>query len=84
MDRKRSRKVSGKGAMTIPADVRHKLPSLAGGYVDITINGAGQLVMTPFTRECTFCGQHDPKHVFKGLGICDECRGGIIAAGEGR
>ena len=72
MQKMMTRRVSDKGVVTIPKDIRWRV--LGGSrLVTVEVNNAGQIILTPFDNECILCGSTGEGRRHNGSFLCNNC-----------
>lgn len=72
MSKKLTKRLSSKGGLTIPSNLRAKYGYLDKGFVSIIENEDGSLVIKPTQRGCFFC-EEPTDIIYMGTAICKSC-----------
>lgn len=73
MDSGIARKIDDLGRIVIPAETRRLFNIREGDQLAISIEGPN-IVLRKLEDTCIFCGSTEHVGVFKGKGICTNCR----------
>lgn len=72
MSNKTTKRLSSKGSLTIPSNIRAKYGYIDKGFVSIVENEDGSLVIKPTQRGCFFCTE-PTEILYMGTPICKSC-----------
>ena len=73
-----TRKIDDLGRIVIPAETRRLFNISEGDHLNISVEG-GNIVLRKLTDTCTFCGSDDEVSLFKGRGVCADCKAQLRA-----
>ena len=71
-----ARKIDDLGRIVIPAETRRMFNIQEGDHLFLSVEG-GNIVLRKMTDTCTFCGSDANVSLFKGKGVCSNCRSQI-------
>lgn len=69
-----ARKIDDLGRIVIPAETRRLFNIREGDHLFISVE-EGSIILRKMTDTCTFCGSDTSVSLFKGRGVCANCRG---------
>lgn len=73
-----ARKIDDLGRIVIPAETRRMFNIREGDHLFVSVEGSN-IVLRKMTDTCTFCGSDSHVSLFKGKGLCANCRSQINA-----
>ena len=66
------RNIDELGRLVVPKEMRTSLDIQCGDPVEISFDG-DKIILTKYSPNCIFCGNHTDLEVFKGKKICSDC-----------
>lgn len=73
----RHKKVTSKGGLTIPKEVRAEMGIFPGQAVDLIADGE-MLTIKKHIKTCRFCGCPENVMTVMGIDVCEQCGRGLM------
>ncbi len=71
---KKTLKITKRGSITLPKDMRCKAGIMPGQAIDISINDDNSIAVHKHSPSCFICGGYENIVAFKNFEICENCR----------
>lgn len=68
------RKISSKGSVTIPSNLRMQLGIQGKEKINIDVKDNGDIIIKRIQGTCIFCGSTENVEAYKGKYICNRCK----------
>ncbi len=78
------RKISNKGSLTIPGNLRRDLGIQGKEKINISVCGNGDLLVKRIAGTCVFCSSYEGIKAYKGRFVCKDCGGELGGIFDGK